>query len=308
MAFDVWSNNHLAADRFQVRLAASSGATDVIDAPGIRLDVQVGLDGNWTSLVQGEADTVTFDPVRRVLDVEGRDLSSLLIDSRVDETFANQTSSEIASTLAARRGLGAAVDPTDTLVGRYFQSEHDRSTMGQFSRASSEWDLLAYLAGREGFDLFMDGDVLRFGAGATEGAPIPIGVGDCLSLHMDHALGMQRAIEVTVRSWDQRGGEAVVQTVSGGGNGRSWRHSVVRPNLPPDEAQRIAERTLADLVRHERTVRLTMPGELSITPRRTVELVGTGTNWDRVYAVREVSRHVDVRRGFTQRVSLQGAG
>ena len=304
---DVWSNNYLAADRFHVRLAVRAGAMEIVDAPGVRLDLQLGLDGDWTSLVQGEADTVALDPIRGVLDLEGRDLSALLIDSRVNETFANQTSSEIAVALAARHGLAAAADRTETLVGRYYQSEHDRTTTGQFSRALSEWDLLAYLAQREGFDLFLEGDVLRFGAGETD-VVVEVGVADCLGLQMDHALGMQRAIEVTVRSWDQRGGEAVVQTVRGGGGGRVWRHGLVRPNLPPDEAQRLAERTLADLVRHERTVRVTMPGELSITRRRGVALVGTGTDWDRVYGVREVSRHVDVRRGFTQRVSLQGAG
>ena len=304
---DVWSNNYLAADRFHVRLAAGAGAMGIVDAPGVRLDLQVGLGGDWTSLVQGEADTVALDPIRGVMDLEGRDLSALLIDSRVDETFANQTSSEIAVLLAARHGLAAAADRTETLVGRYYQSEHDRTTMGQFSRAISEWDLLAYLAQREGFDLFLEGDALWFGAGGTE-AIVEVGVADCLGLQMEHALGMQRAIEVTVRSWDQRGGEAVVQTARGGGGGRAWRHSVVRPNLPPDEAQRLAERTLADLVRHERTVRMTMPGELSITPRRRVALVGAGPDWDRVYGVREVSRHVDVRHGFTQRVSLQGAG
>ncbi len=248
-----------------------------------------------------------FDPVRGVVDVEGRDLSALLIDSRVNETFANQTSGEIAAMLALRHGIGVSADATATLVGRYYRSEHDRLTMGQFARAMSEWDLLAYLAGRERFDLFMDGDVLRFGAGLVT-APVVVTTADCLSLHMDHRLSMQRAIEVTVRSWDQRSGEVVMQAARGGGGGRPWRHGIVRPNLPPDEAQRLAERTLADLVRHERTVRLTMPGELSITPRTTVVVEATGTAWDQVYAVAEVSRQIDVRHGFIQRVSLQGAG
>jgi hypothetical protein len=304
---EVSSNNHLAADRFRFRVAAASGGLVLVDAPGVRLDVQVAVNGAWASLVQGEADCVVLDPLRGVVEVEGRDLSALLIDSRVDETFANQTSSEIAAALAGRHGLGAAASPTQTLVGRYYQSEHDRTTMGQFSRAMSEWDLLSYLAVQEGFDLFMDGDVLRFEPRAP-GEPVTVTPDDCESLHLEHSLGMERAIEVTVRSWDQRGGQAVVQTAQGGGGGRAWRHAVVRPNLPPDEAQRLADRVLADLMRHVRTASLTMPGDLVVSPRSAVALQGTGTGWDGIYMVSEVSRRIDVRRGFSQRVCLQGAG
>ena len=162
MAADVSTNNHLAADRFRVRLAAGAGALSVVDVPEVRLDVQVSLDGVWSSLVVGEADSVAYDPLRGVIDIEGRDLSALLIDTRVDETFANRTSSEIATTLAERHGLGVSATATSTLVGRYYQSEHDRVTMGTFTRAMSEWDLLSTLAVQEGFDLFMDGAVLRF--------------------------------------------------------------------------------------------------------------------------------------------------
>jgi phage protein D len=285
-------------------LAASSGGLGAVEAVGTRFDVQVALAGSWSSLVVGEADTVGLDPLRGLIDVEGRDLSALLIDSRVDETFANQTSSEIAETLAARHGLDASTTPTTTLVGRYYQSEHDRLTMGTFSRAMSEWDLLSYLAVQEGFDLFMDGQALRFEASSTDG-PILLAPADCLSLQLDHALGMDRAIEVTVRSWDQRGAQAVVQTVRGGGSGRTWKQSVVRPNLPTDDAQRLASRVLGDLMRHSRTVSVTMPGDVTMAPRTLVTLQQTSTGWDGDYTVSEISRSLDVQRGFTQRVFLQ---
>ena len=303
MEAEVASNNHLAADRFRVRVAGL-GALAVVDVPGVRFDVQVGFGGAWTSLTVGEADSVGVDPIRGLIDVEGRDLSALMIDARVDETFANRTSSEIAEILAERHGLGVAATPTSTLVGRYYQSDYERLTVGNFARVMSEWDLLSFLAVQEGFDLFMDGETLRFetagGGGAARLAP-----GDCESLHMEHLLGMERAIEVTVQSWDQQGAQAVVQTAQGGGSGRAWKHSVTRPNLPPDEAQRLAERVLADLVRHTRSVSAVMPGDVVLTPRSQVMLEGTGTDWDGPYAVSELRRSVDVRRGFSQRMQLQ---
>ena len=304
MAADVASNNHLAADRFRVLVAAGAGGLGAVEVPGTRFDVQVGLRGNWFSLVVGEADSVGFDPLRGVIDLEGRDLSALLIDSRVDETFANKTSSEIVQVLASRHGLEAAATSTNTLVGRYYQSEHDRLTMGSFARTMSEWDLLSYLAAHEGFELFMDGAVLHFAAASTDAATV-LTPADCLSLHLDHAMGMERQIEVTVRSWDQRGAQAVVQMAQGGGAGRVWKQSVVRPNLPADDAQALASRILGDLMRHARTISATMPGDVDLLPRATVALQGTGTGWDGNYAVSEVSRALDVRHGFTQRVSLQ---
>lgn len=304
----IWSNNHLAADRFRVRLALSPGLLAQVDAPEVRLEVQLALDGAWTSLVVGEADCVSVDPLRRVADVEGRDLSALLIDSRVDETFANRTASEIAILLGGRHGLEVDATPTATLTGRYYQSEHDQLKLGQFSRALSEWDLLAYLAAREGFDLFMDGPVLRFGPRVAELEPVSLAVAECIDVRLEHALGIGRSIEVTVRSWDQRGAQAVVQTARGGGSGRSWKQSVVRPNLQADEAEALARRILADLVRHERTAMVRMPGELAISARSPVALSGTGTEWDRVYAVSAIQRRVDPRHGFTQSMMLQGAG
>lgn len=305
LGVDVFANNHLASDRFRVRLAASAADWAGLRAPGLRLDVQAGWDGGWASLLVGTADALAFDPVRGVLDIEGRDLSAGMVEAQASETFANRTASEIVELIAARHGLGAEVQRTGTAVGRYYQSEHDRLALGQFARAVTEWDLLAFLAGQEGFDLFMQGDTLRFGP--PDGDVVPLRVQDCLSLELEHALGLARAVEVTVRSWGTRAGAAVEHTARGGRGGAVRRHALVRPNLDAGQAQSLAERALADLRRHEWTAQAAMPGELGLSARSRVALAGTGTEWDRDYAVAELSRHLDVRRGFTQRLCLRGA-
>lgn len=294
---EVSSNNHLAADRFRVRFA-----TRGLDPAALsgRLEVQVGLDGGWTSLLLGTADSLHFDPIRGTLDVEGRDLSAALVEARVDETFANRTSSEVAELLAARHGLEADVTATSVTVGRLYGSERDRLTMGQFARAATEWDLLAALAGQEGFDLFVNGPRLHFGPRDGAGSVV-LPVDRCVSLEVEHRLALAD-VQVQVRSWGTRAGAAVSAAAGGG----SRRHGVVRPNLPQDEAQRLAERTLADLQRHEWAAHVLMPGELGLTARSRVRLEGAGAGWDRVFAVAEISRQLDVRRGFSQRLALQG--
>lgn len=310
LALDVFANNHLAADRFRVRLAASVADAAALQEPGLQLDVQVGLDGGWNSLMLGVVDTLSLDPIRGLLDIEGRDLSAGLIEARIGETFANRTASEIVEVLAARHGLVADAERTSAPIGRYYQSEHDRLTLPQFSKSMTEWDLLAFLAGQEGFDLFMDGSRLRFGP--SGGTAVTLRVADCLGLELEHALGLSQAVEVTVRSWGTRSGAAVEHTARRAGSGiaqsgkAGLRQALVRPNLDAEQARRVAERAVADLVRHERTASATMPGELGMTARSRVGLVGAGADWDREYAVAELSRHLDVRRGFTQRLRLVG--
>ncbi len=294
---EVNSNNHLAADRFRVGFAARG-----LDPAGVsgRLDVQVGLDRGWRSLLVGTADSVHFDPIRGTLDVEGRDLSAALVEARVDETFANRTSSEVAELLAARHGLEADVTATSVTIGRLYGSDREQLTMGQFARAATEWDLLAALARQEGFDLFMDGSRLHFGP-PDGGDPVLLPVGVCVSMEMEHRLALSN-VQVQVRSWGTRAGTAVSATAGAG----SRRHGVVRPNLPQDEAQKLAERTLADLQRHEWAAHVVMPGELALTARSQVQVRGAGAGWDQVFAVAEISRQLDVRRGFSQRLMLQG--
>ncbi len=270
---EVHSNNHLATDRFRVRLAARGLDPTVLSG---RLDVQVGLDGVWSSLLLGTADSVHFDPIRGTLDVEGRDLSAALVEARVDETFANRTSSEVAELLAARHGLEADVTATSVNIGRLYGSDREQLTMGQFARAATEWDLLAALARQEGFDLFMDGSRLHFGpSGGAD--PVVLPVGGCVSMEMEHRLALAD-VQVQVRSWGTRAGTAVSATAGAG----SRRHGVVRPNLPQDEAQKLAEQTLADLRRHEWAAHVVMPGELALTARSRVQVQGrVGTRCSR---------------------------
>ena len=302
---DVKSNGYAAADRFCVRFAAAAGGLVAVDVAGLRLDVQVGLGGGWTSLIVGEADRVGFDVVEGVVEVDGRDLSALMLDSRVDETFANRTSGEIVQVIAARHGLVVDIAAAGGVAGRYYQSDHERVALGQFGRSMTEWDLVAGLAQREGFSVSMVGETLRFGPIEDSGAAV-LTPADCESLHMEHVMPMQRSIEVTVRSWAQQDGTAVSRTARGGGSGRAWTHHVTRPNLPAEEAQTLAERILADLVRQERRVEVRMPGELGISVRGRVLLQGTGTAWDRAYAVSEVNRRIDVRGGFMQTLVMLG--
>jgi phage protein D len=242
--------------------------------------------------------------------LDGRDRTTPLIETRTQETFANRTASEIAVLLAERHNLTPCVSPTTTPVGRYYQDEHDRITLNQFSRATTEWDLLVFLACHEGFDVFVEGATLYFQpATQPTDTPVLLRPSDLIGLTLERSLTLARDIEVTVKSWNSRQSSAFIQKARAAcrpGAGRSagppQNYVFVRPNLTPDEALKLAQRKLAELTRHERVIELSMPGELAMTPRSMIMLDGTDSAFDQTYYVDMIERQLHLSGGFTQHI------
>ncbi len=184
--------------------------------------MQVSLGFDFMSLITGYVDNVTIDPLHQTAHISGRDLSSGLIEARTHETFANRTSSDIATLLAGRHGLGANVQQTTTPVGRYWQLEHDRITLDQFSRATTEWDLLVGLAEREGFDLWVSGQTLNFVPTPTAVSPDSVlrsattlnGPPNLTGLRLERSLTLAQVLTVTVKSWNSRMAQTFVRSAT----------------------------------------------------------------------------------------------
>jgi phage protein D len=315
MDAEVISNNYYAADRF--RVAAALGVDDWADASfwasetEILLEIEFSLDGgaSFTSMVQGEVDTVSIDPTLRLVHLDGRDLTASLIETRTQEAFANRTSSEIATLLAARHNLTPYVSSTTTPVGRYYQSEHDSITLDQFSRATTEWDLLVFLARHEGFDVFVQRQALYFQPVEEDSSyAVSLSPADVIDIRLERSLTLARDIEVVVKSWSSRQNNAFAQRARASTRGGArtshepQRYIIVQPNLTPDDALKLAQRKLAELTRHERVIRINMPGELSLTPRSILSLEGTGTEFDQTYYVDVIERRLCQDHGLTQQV------
>jgi len=322
---EVTSNNHYSADRFYARLALGSdpGAGAFwTEASEIILDIRFGFDAGkgFVSVIQGAVDTVVIDPVRRLVRLEGRDRTASLIETRTQESFSNHTASEIAIMLAERHGLEQMVTPTVTPVGRYYQNEHDRITLDQFGREMTEWDLLVWLARQEDFDVFVRGMTLHFEPATQNPRIHPITLNDVMDLRLERTLTLSRDIEVTVRSWNMRQRNAFMQTARAGRSGvlgaefgaqfksTPQRVVLVRPNLTPDQALKLAQTTLAQLMSHRMVVSLTMPGELSLMPGDGIVLDGTITGFDQLYRIDEVTRRLSMHHGFIQHLRARSNG
>lgn len=334
---DVTTNNWYQPDRFSLAFALNAdparGLAWWSDQQNVQLDTQVSLNGgaSWASLVVGNIDAVSLNPIHGLLEVEGRDLSSVLHEARTQEAFQNRTASEIATILAGRHGLTADVDATTTLVSRWFAEDHDHITLGEFSRTTTEWDFLTYLAQREGMDCYVTGTTLHFKqpVPATGAAWLahwqPAGgnavqQGNVTSLKMARSLTLAKDIEVWVRSWNAKQARSFTKKAKAIGaksgsaqpaksnnviQSATQRYVYVIPNLSEDDAQKRANALLADLSKHERSIVFDAPGDPALTPRTMVQLSGTGTQFDQAYFVDSIGWHVSFDQGFTMTVAAK---
>ena len=316
---EVTNNNHYQADIFSASFHMEADAK-WWEADTVLLDIQASPDDGkpFVSMIVGEVSSVGIDLARRIVRVDGRDLTSRFIETKTQETFRNQTSSQVATTLAGRHGMTADVVATTGLVGRYYVQDHDHLKQGEFTRTTTEWDLLTYLAGIEGYDVWVEGTTLKFKPTTPPDATpwlvdwsvdenrMP--VSNAMDLDLSRNLTLAKDIIVEVKSWNSRKGSGFTKiakaakspgTKGGKAQSEPQKISIIRPNLTEDQAQKLANSILADESKHERVIRWKEPAEAALTPRSMCRLTGTGTSWDQTYFVSSVQRRISLGTGFT---------
>ncbi len=316
ISLEVSNASHFTADRYRVELNVAGlptgfGPAYWAESQDDRVSVAVSLNGETpAALIIGQVDDVDWDVSRRTVTLSGRDLSAALIDNKTAEKWQNQTASQIAQTLAARRGLTASVQETSTLAGTYYEIDHALTT-----HEATEWDLLVYLAEREGFDVWVSGTTLHFQPPpAATAAPYVLLWSDpgdgtfasnATSIHLSRSQTLARDVVVVVRSFNQKQQKAFTVTAkrsqakkSQRRGGTSQTYSFVRPNLTREQALQFAEAKAEEITRHERVLSASMPGDGALTTRATIRLVGTGTDWDQIYYPDTVTRRLSLQEGY----------
>ncbi len=268
-------------------------------------------------------------PATGELHLDGRDRTADFIEAKTFETFKNQTSSQVATTLAGRHGMQVQATATNTLVERYYSIDHDKTTLNDFARVTTEWDLLTFLAQEEGFDVFVVANTLYFQPSTPPNQnPITFSldvqsrswlIANGISFRFQRALTLARDIQVTVQTWSSKAksGFKVIARATGAakasaaqtaqhGAPTTQNYVFTRPNLTHDQAQNLANQKLAELSRHERIVNVEMPGDVTTQPRQGLRITGTGTDCDTTYYIEEVERRIDVE-GFTQTITAKNS-
>jgi hypothetical protein len=334
----VTNNNYYQADRFHCTVVFSahlSGQQPDANWFSQQTDIDVQFDmavsGSasdtplWTPVLSGMVDRLTIDPIMGTVELEGRDYTGLLIDAKIQDAYKNQTSSQIVQAIIGNHPQIAAgnIVATSTPVGKYYQIDHDRIQLNNFSKQTTEWDLITYLAGVEGYDVFMTGNALNFQPSQQEGDTPPFiiqltpgaGAGpsrlNVLTCNMQRALTLAKDIEVTVKTWNSKQKNSFTKTVRGATQGSTGtsasktdvtKYVFVKPNMTPDEALQFAQQKLKELSQNERVLEITTPSPLALTPRDIINLTGTGTSFDQLYFIAEIERSLDFAGGFHQHI------
>jgi len=323
LTFEVTNNSFYQADTFSATFSINADPNFGpqwwgSQKPPLLLDTQASLDGGktWKSLLVGQVDHMALHMDAGMISVDGRDLTSYFIDTKTQETYANKTSSQIVEILAEKHGLTADVTPTTTLAGRYYGDDHERMTLNEFSRTTTEWNLMCSLAQHEQFDIWVEGTTVHFhpttppDSNPWELVWMPDGwVGNQpwmngVKLTMERSMVMAKDVVVVVRSWNSLQEQGFTKwspssaRINSVASGKDQQFSFVIPNLTAAAAQETANKLREQITQQERLVTIEAPADLIVGARNMLQITGTGSSWDQTYYVDWVRRSMSFEGGF----------
>lgn len=333
--WEVNNNSHYQSDTFRVTFALSQlppeyGAAWWASQTAVTIEVLAGFPAdpdNFTasqlvSWIYGNVDEVDFDPVGTTVTVSGRDLTSLLIDTKTTEAWKDKTSSEVATLLASRHGLTPVVTDTTTKTGRIYELDHVH-----MNDQRSEWDLLTYLASKEEFVAYVKGLELHFEPKPDPSeAPYTLqwepGTSDRAapafngkSINFTRNLTIAKGISVTVRSWNakqKKGFTAVfpkaAKSITPGNatvRGGIQSYVFVKAGMDQQKADEFAQNKHRELTRHEMKLQASLPADDLLTPNCLVQVVGTSSLFDQTYFPDSVTRRMSVGEGYVMTLTAK---
>ncbi len=326
---EIDSNNYGRGDSFHFDAVPDVGS-HWFDPPDNAAPVDVLIQGamlsgpaatatGWTTIVQGGADSVDWDPIRRTVSIQGRDYSSKLIElSTGVDVYLNRVSSDVISDLATRAGLKCDADRTSTIVGQYYQIEHKRHGLASHSKQTTAWDLMMRLARIERYDLWVTGTTVSFKRQLSNTDPawlLPISLGGDVpvspvwNLRLGKQAGLTREVRVEVLSWDSRQRRATVGKFPPAGSvlkaaASAQTYTFVLPNLTQDRVNAEAAAYYNEIKCHQRTITWEQTGNMLLQPRQRVAISGAGLNWDGIYRIDSVHRRYS-NQGFEMTVTVR---
>lgn len=257
------------------------------------------------TLMTGTIDGISADPIQGTVTIEGRDLTSVLVDSYRQQDFVNQTASEIVSAVALFHNLIPVVTATTSIVGRYYGDGYTRLSIGQFSRLRSDWDLIVELARECAFDVFVQGRTLCFQPSSTLGIlPVRLPLETLKMIRFERNLTIQGETTAMVQSWDSQ--YMTAYGSSGGSATGSTATPAVQPflfsasNFTAQQVADSAQRYSTELNRLSVTLHAEMPLEPLLMPRTVILIDQTDSLFDTVFQIDSIERHYDSTCGSTQ--------
>lgn len=330
LSAEVDSNSFYSADTFSAVFAVSAMPSGMgllewwSQQQTIELSLEICIKTaqgeNWKTHIIGGVDRWTYQPACFEVHVEGRDYTARLIDTKTSEKFANYTTSQVATLLAQRHGLKPVVTATTTSVGGITKYDHTHC-----NDERSEWDLLSYFAGLDGFQVYVTGNELHYEPALDPATAdqyvikwVPPGVrlypeaNVAEDLTFERDLTLAKGVTVQVRSW--KGGKAYTETypknsakgiAPGEAVAKRQVYSVVRSGLDRQQAQQLAQQLHKQITVHEMRMSGSLPGDNLLTPSTIVRVEGTGSAFDQLYYVDSVRRSISFEDGYSMSLTAK---
>lgn len=322
--WEVNNNRFAQADTFRVSFAVSllpaSRSADWFGAQNrITVEIFAGFPADpesytvddLQSLIYGIADDMTYDPVSRTIELTGRDLTALLVDSITLEQWKNKTASEVAQIIATRHGLKTDyIKATTTKIGDYYRIEH-----ASLSDQKSEWDILNWAAGLEQFAVFVSGQFLHFEP-APQANDNPYALkfeqvddgyysynGKRLSFSRN--LALSSGIHVTVNSFNYKTGKKVSRSYPEKPRKNAQKYIRRYANMDDKKALQKAQEIYREVMLHEMRLQAEMPADNILTASNVISVSGTGTAYDQIYYPDSITRRMGMGEGYTMTVTAK---
>ena len=339
MNVEVTNNNLSSADTFHVSFATAllpdaysvdwfSQLTDMYVGVyfGFPDDPQNFSAADLKQFIYGQVDTVEYDPSAFVVNVSGRDLTRVFIDTKSTEKYVDLTSSQIATKLAQKHGLTPQVTATKYKAGKYYKLDHVTMTDER-----SEWELLNYLAEQEDFVVYVRNQTLYFGPKPgdsaspytsdpyviewkppTDNSPVSANV---QTMNFSRALTVSRGIQVIIRSWNARQAHgftaqfpAKAKAIQAGkaktfGGVQTFVRTI--PNLTQEQADQKAQALYTQITQHEMKLTAELPGDVILDTTSTIQVTGTSTAFDQIYYPDSITRRMSWDDGFSMSLSAK---
>jgi len=331
MHFSATNNSFSAADTFSVSFAVNSLPTSrnavwfseqtdmyVECFAGFPADPDSYAASDLQSLIYGQADDIHYDPEQGTIEVSGRDLTRVFIDTKTTQKWPNLTASQIVTQLASSHGLTPAVTATTEQVGRFYETDHV-----ELSDERSEWDLICYFARLLNFRAYVRGKTLYFNPAPDQSTTAPYvltwqndAAGGAPSSNMmrpvfSRNLGVSRGIQVVIRSWNGKQKKAFnaaypnskVTAIKPGQSGSQTQvYRYTYAGLTQEAATARAKTIYDQLVQHEMQLEYQSPADNELDITNVLEVQGTGTKYDQRYFPDSIDRTLDIEGGYVMRV------
>lgn len=267
-------------------------------------------EGGYVQLFRGNIDDVELDFASRRVRIRGRDLGAVLLETNTSEQFQNQSVTEIVNTIAQRVGLTAIVQvPSDDKQGDFNHTDYSVDT-----EQDTLMNVLTRLAQRSGCVFWINGTTLNFvSPDAVTGptfvveyvppTPASIAQGNFVSLVATRSYRLSRSIKLRTKSWQLKQKKGLISEYNMPGSiGGHLVHEYKAPNLTKQQADAFTQQRLNEISSREKTLTISLPGDVALTPECPVQLIGTGTAFDQTYIVSRVEHFFEQGSGY--RVSL----